>query len=141
MSNRDDLMAKIEAQASASDNEFPEIVVGLDDFFEGNDDLGSIGCNLGEQQPTIAEFYRVLSEIRSNPEVQDVLVRIYDYSDPDSWPFTDTVYILTSAPVEQVKQWVAPLLPDEVNTDWMYGKPATAPDVQSGITPYSVWWD
>ncbi len=137
MSERDELVAKI-----ASQNLPPgEVVVTLEDFFLGNTDRGSIGCNLGADQPEISEFYDVLLEIRSKPEVQDVLVRIYEYDDPSSWPFTDTVYILTSARMQQVREWVAPLKPDEVYAEWMYGAPPKAPRLASNMIPYSVWWD
>jgi hypothetical protein len=139
MTDRDKLLAKIVAQNPPG--ELREIVVSLEDFFAGNDDRGSIGCNLGEQQPPIVEFYRQLREIRSKPNVQDVLVRIYDYDDPTSWPYTDTVYIISSAPLEEVKKWASSLLPDEVHAEWMYGKPPAAPEVKPGMTPYSVWWD
>lgn len=139
MSDRDRLIAKIVAQNA--EGEVHETVVSLEDFFTGNDDRGSIGCNLGEQQPAIGEFYRKLREIRSRPNVQDVLVRIYEYDDPTSWPFTDTVYIISSAPLREVKDWVAPLLPDEVYAEWMYGKPPAAPEPKPGMIPYSVWWD
>jgi hypothetical protein len=139
MGDREKLIAKIEAQgAPSSDN---EVVVSLEDFFSGNEDLGSIGCNLGEEQPPISEFYRLLKAIRSKPEVQDVLVRIYEYDEPSSWPYTDTVYIITSAPTDQVEQWVAPLKPDAIYPEWMYGKPAAAPEPKAGMTPHSVWWD
>ena len=139
MGNRENLLAKIEKQSASSNG--IEIVVSLEDFFNGNDDLGSIGCNLGNEQPLVAEFYRVLKNIRSRPEVQDVLVRICDYSDPTSWPFSDAVHIITTAGHETVNAWVASLKPDEVYAEWMYGKPAAAPVLNSGMTPYSVWWD
>ena len=139
MTNHDKLIAKIVAQNPPG--EVREIVVSLEDFFTGNDDLDSIGCNLGEQQPPIAEFYRRLREIRSKPDVQDVLVRISDYDDPTSWPYTDTVYIISSASLEEVKKWVSPLMPDEVYAEWMYRKPPAAPDVKQGMIPFSVWWD
>jgi hypothetical protein len=139
MTDREKLIAKIMRQNP--EGELREIVVSLEDFFTGNDDRGSIGPNLGEKQLPIAEFYRRLREIRSKPNVQDVLVRIYEYDDPTSWPYTDTVYIISSAPLEEVKKWVSPLLPDEVNSEWMYGKPPAAPEVKSGMIPYSVWWD
>ena len=139
MTDRENLIAKIVAQNPPG--ELREIVVSLEDFFTGNIDRGSIGCNLGEKQPPVAEFERRLREIRSKPNVQDVLVRICDYNDPTSWPYTDTVYIITSAPPEEVKKWVSPLLPDEVHADWMYGKPPAAPEAKPGMIPYSVWWD
>src|SRR5688500_15349378 len=104
MTDREKLIAKIEAQNPP--DELPEIVVSLEDFFTGNNDRGSIGANLGPNQPPIAEFYRALREIRAKPEVQDVLVRIYDYDDPTSWPYTDTVYIISSAPLPTIKEWV-----------------------------------
>ncbi|MEX1233185.1 MAG: hypothetical protein WEB58_23240 [Planctomycetaceae bacterium] len=139
MTDRKRLIAKIDAQSSPG--KLREIVVSLEDFFVGNNDPGSIGVNLGQDQPPIVEFHRVLSEIRAKPNVQDVLVRIYDYDDPTSWPYTDTVYIISSAPLATVQEWVNPLLPDEVHAEWMYGKPPAAPEIQSGMTPYSVWWD
>ena len=93
MTDREKLIAKIEAQNPSG--ELQEIVVSLEDFFTGNNDTGSIGVNLGPDQPPITKFHRVLREIRARPNVQDVLVRIYDYDDPTSWPYTDTVYIIT----------------------------------------------
>jgi len=82
MSNREKLIATIHAQDPPG--ELREIAVSLEDFFTGNNDAGSIGVNLGPDQPPIAEFHRVLREIRAKPNVQDVLVRIYNYDDPES---------------------------------------------------------
>lgn len=42
------------------------------------------GSNLGDERPSIAEFYQVLKTIRSRSDVQDVLARIYGYDDPES---------------------------------------------------------
>jgi hypothetical protein len=137
VTDRERLLAGITAQGASPG----DIVVSLEDFFTGNDDRGSIGCNLGSDQPAILEFYRVLREIRAKPEVQDVLVRVCEFDDPNSWPFTDTVYVLTSAPLEQVRQWLVSLLPDEIHPEWMYGAPTKAPQLGAGVTPYSVWWD
>lgn len=139
MTAREKLIEKIQAQNPPG--ELREIVVSLQEFFTGNNDPGSIGVNLGPDQPPIAEFHRVLEEIRGRPNVQDVLVRIHDYDDPTSWPYTDTVYIISSAPLATVQEWVSPLLPDEVHAGWMYGKPPAAPEVEATMTPYSVWWD
>lgn len=118
-----------------------EIVVPLEPFFEGNDDLSSIGCNLGEEQPAIKEFYKTLMDVRRRSNVHDVLVRIYDYEDPESWPFSDTVYIITSATEEDVASWVTSLLPDEVSEGWLNDEPALAPAVPEGMSVFSVWWD
>ena len=139
MTNRDRLIAAITAQnASPGD-----AVVSLEDFFTGNNDPGPSVCNLGDEQPTPSRSFSetLLFTIRNRPDVQNVLVRICEYDDPTSWPFTDTVYILTSAPLEDVQRWVSPLKPDEVCGEWMYGPPPKAPEPESGMTPYSIWWD
>jgi hypothetical protein len=137
VTDRENLAAKIAAQAARAG----DIVVSLEDFFTGNVDRGSIGCNLGKSQPPIQTFFQVLRDIRSRPGVQDVLVRVCEFDDPTSWPYSDTVYVLASAPLEEVQQWVAPLTPDEVYAEWMYGPPPKAPPLKPGVTPYSIWWD
>jgi hypothetical protein len=137
MTARERLIAKIESQKARPG----DAVVSLDDFFVGNSDRGSIGCNLGKDQPALSVFYDTLRAIRAMREVQDVLVRICEYDAPDAWPYSDTVYILTSAALEDVQQWLAPLKPDEVYAGWMYGAPPKAPQLGAGMTPYSVWWD
>jgi len=132
---------RLEIEKQIADNSQEEIAVSLELFFEGNNDLGSIGCNLGEEQPEISKFYKTLKEIRERDEVQDVLVRVFDLQDLEEWPFTDAVYIISKASINEVKDWVSCLLPDEVIPDWMYGKPKVAPNPVKEMIPYSVWWD
>ncbi len=139
MTNPERLIAKVEAQGAPTSDH--EVVVSLEDFFDGNDDPGSIGANLGDKHPSIAEFYRILKDIRSKSEVQDVLVRVCEYDDPDAWAYTDAAYIISSATTDQIREWVSALIPDEVVDEWMYGKPDAAPEVQAGMTAYSLWWD
>jgi hypothetical protein len=139
MTHLEQLVQKIATQMEASPS--AEIAVTLDDFFLGNEDQGSIGANLGDEQPPIAEFYRILRGIRARPDVQDVLVRIYGQEDGESWPYTDAVYILTSASLSEVEGWVSSLKPDEVNPDWMYGLPPAAPALTEGMSAFTVWWD
>jgi hypothetical protein len=55
----------------------PMPLVSLEEFFIGNDDEASIGCNL-MRRPGMNVFYETLKEIRSKPNVQDVLVEIAD---------------------------------------------------------------
>jgi hypothetical protein len=117
-----------------------EVAVSLDEFFEGNEDPGSIGSNLGDDQPPIKEFYRVLKEVAARPDVLDVTVRVIGMDD-GQWPYTDTVYIVSSRAREEVVQWVAAVLPTEVHEGWLYGRPQAAPDPQAPYSAYSVWWD
>jgi hypothetical protein len=116
--------------------------MSLEDFFTGNNDFGSIGCNLADH-PGPQSFFRTLKEIRDRPTVQDVLVEINEVmeEDPQTWPFSDRVYILTSASREDVKDWVAKLEPDEVELGWNNDLPANAPVLQKGMKAYAVWWD
>jgi hypothetical protein len=118
-----------------------EVAVPLDQFFQGNDDQGSIGCNLGSGQPSIPTFYELLASLREKPHVQDIWVRITDATDPASWPYCDTVYVLSSLTQSDIEAALADLLFDEVHCGWMYGKPASAPQPDKGFSAYSVWWD
>jgi hypothetical protein len=134
---RQKLIADIVTQKAAGG----EIAVPLDLFFTGNDDRSSIGCNLGDKQPAIQEFHAVLASLRERPEVQDILVRVYDADDDTSWPYTDTVYVISSLPQNAIESALERLRFDQVSAEWMYGKPASAPEPKPGFTPYSIWWD
>ena len=121
----------------------PLPVVSLEDFFIGNEDYGSIGCNLPEH-PGPQFFFEKLREIRARADVQDVLVEIQEVEEDDEsmWPFSDRVYILSSAAREEVADWVASLMPDEIEEGAAYGEPpASAPHLQAGMKVYGVWWD
>jgi len=71
-----------------------DALISLDEFFDGNSDEGSIGCNLAEH-PGVAVFREVLKKVAARADVRDVLVRIVE-PDPGfgAWPFTDTVYVV-----------------------------------------------
>lgn len=108
----------------------------LEEFFEGNDDKASIGCNLVKRHPGLATFYTVLRLIRGQSEVQDVLVALTDYEENgDSWPFSDAVYIFTSATKAQVQNWVEPLQSDEVV------EVSSIVARQSETRVWMAWWD
>jgi hypothetical protein len=137
------LIKKINQQGfpwSSKDRPYP--IVTLEDFFIGNDDLGSIGCNLIDH-PGLSAFSETLLNIREKPNVQDVLVEIKDIEEESEgiWPFSDTIYIITGATREEVAGWVSILDPDEVQEGFGYGTPSLAPDIQPGMRIYSVWWD
>ena len=90
-----------EASRDAPDHVIPAVT--LEAFFNGNRDPASIGCNL-DPHPRISRFREVLLEIRQRSGVQDVLVGVHNVSDPDSWPFSETVYVLTSAAGSEVEK-------------------------------------
>ena len=142
MEHRRKLIEKIKSQGLPSvDKALP--LVSLEDFFIGNDDMGSIGCNLFEH-PGLEFFFERLLEIRARDDVQDVLVEINEVVEDheEMWPFSDRVYILTSAAKEEVVAWVAPLTPDEIEDGFAFGRRSEyAPELQEGVKVYGVWWD
>ena len=142
MNKRRALIDKVKSQG-LGDVEGPLPVVSLEEFLEGNEDLGSIGCNLTEH-PGIRFFFGHLQMIRSRPDVQDVLIEIMEIDEDSSWapwPFSERVYILTEASSDGVMEWLKPLQPDEVEVGCFQGKPPAAPEIVEGMQVYGVWWD
>jgi hypothetical protein len=142
MGKRQILIGKIRGQGYLQAGR-PRPVVSLEDFFEGNEDPGSIGCNLLDH-PGVQRFYDHLRMIRSRPDVQDVLIEITEVDEESSWepwPFSERVYILTEASAKEVLEWMALLQPDEIETGYIQGKPPAAPELAEGMRVYGLWWD
>jgi len=135
------LIEKIQAQGPPLP-EGPRPVVSLEDFFLGNSDYGSIGCNL-PNCPGPQTFFKTLDAIRDNDSVQDILVEVNEIveEDPLTWPFSDRIYVLSSVRVDQVRAWLAQLAPDEVTEGWANGTPSAAPPLKPGVRVYAAWWD
>lgn len=117
----------------------PRPLLSLDEFFAGNSVVGSIGCNLFPA-PAPSQIHAVLQAIARRPEVSDVRVQITAFDDPE-WPFSDTVYVMTSASPEAVSSWFPEeLAPDETWSgfvDQAY-EPYVVP---TGTEPVAAWWD
>src|ERR1700733_10465723 len=90
-------------------------VVRAERFFDGNDDTGSIGCNLSEH-PGITSFQKILTGLESRSDVQAVYMQITEL-DPgeDSWPFTDTVLVAGAISTDDLIAAVSLLEPDDVS--------------------------
>ena len=140
---RRELLLQICHKRVTFDRGSDEVLVSVRDFFLGNADLGSIGCNL-MPHPGMETFASVLETIRERPDVQDVLIGITDLNDAvtDSWPFSDRVYVISTAPIAEVKKWVQALRPDEVS-EVGSGEigPSHMPTPEPGHTLYRAWWD
>lgn len=120
-------------------SELPDdALISLDEFFDGNDDEGSIGCNL-ISHPGMAIFRETLQKVASRTDVQNVLVKIAEV-DPGfgSWPFTDTIYVVGNISQAQLQGDLAVLEPDEVEpvTEHL---PAALVDFAGQV--FFVWWD
>jgi hypothetical protein len=109
-------------------------VVKLEEIFTGNDDYGSIGCNLS---PPLGPQYfcKRLNEIRERSNVHDVLVEINEVVEEDSttWPFSESVYIFTNATHIEVAQWAAALQRDAVEEGFANGRPRRVKDLPPDI--------
>ena len=113
-------------------------LVTISEFFDGNADLGSIGCNLSDH-PGLDCFRRVLTEIADRPDVEQVWLQIYDLDEGD-WPFSENVLIVGNAPIAEVRTLTEPLQASEISElhiDWV---PCRAKHL-SGRGCINLWWD
>ena len=89
-----------------------DAIVTIDEFFTGNEDLGSIGCNLS-RHPGLAIFRKRLEEIKARPDVEAVWLKIYDWDEGD-WPFSENVIIQGRIEEDEVKRLAELLQPSEI---------------------------
>ncbi|MCB9879018.1 MAG: hypothetical protein H6835_15595 [Planctomycetes bacterium] len=141
MTPKDKLVARIYRAGDLDDPATPAPLVSLEEFFEGNDDPGSIGCNLpGEVMPS--EFWAALSSIRARDDVADVLVEVAAHEDPDDWPFADTVWVITAAAPEVVRSWMPERLePDDVFDGLPSDRAIEPRAVPEGLRAVGLWYD
>lgn len=115
-------------------------IVPIERFFDGNDDIGSIGCNLIEH-PGIDAFRDIFHTLAQRPDVEVIYAQISEL-DPgeDSWPFTDVVLVGGSISADELRSIVAPLQPDEVGPAAAFGPPKSVIQ-RHGNQVLTVWWD
>ena len=115
-------------------------IIPIDEFFDGNDDLGSIGCNL-LPHPGVDAFRRVLTGLLGRPDVRAVYAQISEF-DPgeDCWPFTDTVLVAGTISVESLRGLVSSLQPDEVGLAGEFGDSPSISERHGGPV-LIIWWD
>ena len=115
-------------------------VVPIAVFFDGNDDLGSIGCNL-DPHPGMDAFASVLTGLLRRSDVEAVYAQISEL-DPGEvcWPFTDTVLVAGRISADDLRSTVSSLQPDEVGDSTQFGvSPSIGQRHRSPVLV--VWWD
>ncbi|HYC44603.1 MAG TPA: hypothetical protein VED01_03865 [Burkholderiales bacterium] len=115
-------------------------VVPIEVFFDGNDDVGSIGCNLIEH-PGIDTFREAFARVAKRSDVVVIYAQIAEF-DPgdDYWPFTDTVFVVGSISADELAHELALLKPDEVSSAEDFGIPEAL--AQRHNEPIlAAWWD
>ena len=116
----------------------PHLVL-IDQFFDGNEDEASIGCNLSEH-PGMATFREILTSLEARADVEAVYAHISELDPGEGeWPFADTVWVVGSITQAELATLMAPLTPDEVEVS------SEALAAQLGIyhkaAVLMVWWD
>jgi hypothetical protein len=136
------LVARINKNGDINDPAVPNPLVTLEEFFEGNNDYGSIGYNF-TASPSPAEFYSFFKQIRSRPGVANVLVQVCQHEEPEGWPSTDTVWIITRAGADEVKRWLGKRFEaDDILVGWSKEKDLVEfYKVPEGMQAIGVWWD
>jgi hypothetical protein len=130
---------RVSRNGNPEDPETPRPLLSINEFFDGNSIVGSIGCNL-EYCPAPSEFYELLTTIAQRPEVKDIRVQVTAFDVPE-WPFSDTIYIMTSAPPDDVAGWFPDeLKPDEIAAGFI-DQPYEEYEVPAGVQPICCWWD
>jgi len=115
-------------------------VISAQLFFDGNDDLGSIGCNLIEH-PGVDTFRDVLTGLLRRPDIQAVYAQISEVDPGEGcWPFADTVLVVGSIPAEELRDVVSVLKPDEVAPAEDFGVSPSMAE-RHGSPVLAVWWD
>jgi hypothetical protein len=133
MTTRDELIARLRDQPEPQ-------VVRIEEFLDGNDDLGSIGCNLVEH-PGLDAFRAVFARLAARRDVEAIYAQISEL-DPgeDCWPFADLVFVVGTIPLRTLAAEFAPLQPDEVLPHPQDEIPP-ALSHHAGKPIHYAWWD
>jgi hypothetical protein len=118
----------------------PFPLLRLVEFFEGNDVDGSICCNV-DSVPRPADMWALLRKIEDREDVDAVYVQVTMFDDP-AWPFSDTVWVVTSCSEKAVAEWFPEdLRPNEVWEGWIEGQNYESVPVPQNMRPIACWWD
>jgi hypothetical protein len=118
----------------------PQVIVSRAEFFDGNQDTSSIGCNL-VPHPGIPAFAAALHMIESMEGVAGVYIGISEIVEHTDaiWPFSDTAWIVTLLKPTAFAPALLWLNPDE--TGIAEGSFANPPAVPDGYHLVRIWWD
>jgi hypothetical protein len=118
----------------------PAPLLTIEEFFDGNEIVGSIGCNLdGEPHPS--EFRKILENIRNRDDVSGVYIQVTEMDDPD-WPFSDTAWIVTTADENDISGLFPDnFAPNEVWEDFFEDRIYEPIEIPDSYKVVACWWD
>jgi hypothetical protein len=135
------ITTRVNQNGDVNDPSTQRPLLSLSEFFDGNDDSGSIGCNL-TPPPGPENFHKILMQIAARSDVADVRIQITMFDDPEMWPFSDTVWIITSATPQTVADWFnSTMRPDGCSAGWTDGLSFEPINIPGGMQPVACWWD
>jgi len=114
--------------------------VSIERFFDGNQDEGSIGCNL-LPHPGLDAFRDVLVGLTRRSDVEAVYAQVAEI-DPGTglWPFADAVFVVGTIAAGELARLLEPLRPDEVASADNVTIPPRLREAHGGRVLYA-WWD
>lgn len=117
----------------------------LELFFDGNDDLGSLGCNL-VPHPGIDTFYSTLLALRSEDAVSGAWIVAKQHDWKPAWPHSDEVVLRTRLSADEIAARLAHLQPDTVDeVDTLNSPPEDMSGAAVACAPGEhlvvAWWD
>ncbi|MEO0586876.1 MAG: hypothetical protein AAF078_04470, partial [Planctomycetota bacterium] len=93
--------------------------------------------------PGPSALYAFYKRIRDRREVREVLVEVKGLEDPEGWPWTDTVWLITSADVMTIRGWYPEdIAPDDMWEGFEDGQSnVQSYEVPQGYRPIAAWYD
>lgn len=137
---KEKLLEKIEQLGGMKSN--IDILVSIEDFFEGNNLDGSFAANACDIDFDINEFYSAFKKIKSMYNVQDVWIMITDID--EEWPYSDTalIAISTDINIEDISNLFGKGFPSEIReVDLENEKSIRVPNLKADYKLLCLWWD
>lgn len=122
-----------------------ELLLSPDLYFDGYDEAHCTICANNSISISTSRFAARLREVSQRPDVSGVFVRFYDFSDAeefeDWWIGSDSVYIITKATLDSVREWFSDFEVSDVWAENDYSKFIGLPRISSDSKLIAVWWD
>jgi hypothetical protein len=122
------------------------ILLTVDEFFDGNNDVGSIAPNL-DRKPELSEYHKILKQISDNPkvvggfvEIKEVMIYENGVLNDNEWFYTDIVYFIGDITKEEIRDATKALMPDNVDYE-KEGRLVNLDKSFEGKNVVYVWWD
>ena len=140
MTALDRISERVSRNGDPNDPLVPSPTLTLDEFFTGNDVVGSIAPNLFPT-PEPAEVWEMLKTIEAKEEVNAIYIIVSAFDD-ERWPFADSLRIVSSESLSTVQSYFPEhLAPDDF---WLEGeeiRPREAIQIPEGTSVYVAWYD